>query len=182
MCLMVSLCYNQHMNENIIESLTKYIFANFNSYHGGDSDFEKFGIKLVQVAYPEAIVRQSSGSDAGGDGGRDGIAVINGEEYKIACSIDKNVKGKIRHEASLKKAYHGKMVYCTTQIVAEKVKIVKTQPMVLDITLIGSEIIETNTLLDDVESILGTGVGIGHLIIQQGDTNGQTTEAYRLAA
>ena len=65
---------------------------------------------------------------------------------------------------------------------AEKVKIVKTQPMVLDITLIGSEIIETNTLLDDVESILGTGVGIGHLIIQQGDTNGQTTEAYRLAA
>ena len=111
------------MNENIIESLTKYIFANFNSYHGGDSDFEKFGIKLVQVAYPEAIVRQSSGSDAGGDGGRDGIAVINGEEYKIACSIDKNVKGKIRHEASLKKAYHGKMVYCTNQIVAEKVKI-----------------------------------------------------------
>ena len=65
---------------------------------------------------------------------------------------------------------------------AEKVKIVKTQPMVLDITLIGSEIIETNTLLDDVESILGTGVGRGHLIIQQGDTNGQTTEAYRLAA
>lgn len=65
---------------------------------------------------------------------------------------------------------------------AKKVKIIKTQPMVLDITLIGTEIIETNTLLDDIESILGTGVGIGHLIIQQGETNGQTTEAYRLAA
>lgn len=65
---------------------------------------------------------------------------------------------------------------------AEKVKIVKTQPMVLDITIIGTEIIETNTLLDDIENILGTGVGIGHLIIQQGETDGQTTEAYRLAA
>lgn len=65
---------------------------------------------------------------------------------------------------------------------ARKVKIIKTQPMVLDITLIGDKIIETNTLLDDIESILGTGVGIGHLIIQQGETNGQTTEAYKLAA
>lgn len=64
---------------------------------------------------------------------------------------------------------------------ANKVVITKPQPMVLDITLIGDGIIETNTLLDDVESILGTGVGIGHLKIQ-GATDGQTTEAYRLAA
>ena len=64
---------------------------------------------------------------------------------------------------------------------ADRVVITRPQAMVLDITLIGDGIIETNTLLDDVESILGTGVGIGHLKIQ-GVTNGQTTETYRLAA
>ena len=80
------------MNKNIIELLIRYQLDNYNNRHGGDSDFEQFGIKLVQAAYPKASVRQSSGSEAGGDGGRDGTAIINGEEYKIACSIDKNIK------------------------------------------------------------------------------------------
>ena len=83
------------MNKNIIELLIRYQLDNYNNRHGGDSDFERLGIKLVQEAFPEASVRQSSGSEAGGDGGRDGIAIINGEKYKIACSIDKNVKRKM---------------------------------------------------------------------------------------
>ncbi len=111
------------MNESIIETLVKYKLDNFNYHHGGDADFELLGIKLIQAAFPEASVRQSSGSDAGGDGGRDGIAVINGEEYKIACSIDKNPKRKIRKEASREKAYHDKMIYCTNQLIDEKTKI-----------------------------------------------------------
>lgn len=48
---------------------------------------------------------------------------------------------------------------------ADKVLIEKVEPMVLDITLIGDNIIQTNTLLDDVTDILGTGVGIRHLNI-----------------
>lgn len=111
------------MNGSIIENLIKYQLANINDHHGGDADFEVLGIKLIKAAYPEASVRQSSGSDAGGDGGRDGIAIINGEEYKIACSIDKNIKRKIKNEASLEKAYHGKMIYCTNQLIDEKTKI-----------------------------------------------------------
>ena len=111
------------MNKNIIELLIRYQLDNYNNRHGGDSDFERLGIKLVQEAFPEASVRQSSGSEAGGDGGRDGIAIINGEKYKIACSIDKNVKRKIKQEASLEKTYHGKMIFCTNQIIEEKVRI-----------------------------------------------------------
>lgn len=57
----------------------------------------------------------------------------------------------------------------------------KTNPMELEITIIGDNILETNTLLDDIEDILGTGVGLLRLYIQ-GATNGQTTETYRLAA
>lgn len=64
---------------------------------------------------------------------------------------------------------------------ADKVLIEKVEPMVLDITLIGDNIIQTDTLLDDVTDILGTGVGIRHLNIQ-GATDGQTNEANELAA
>ena len=111
------------MNGNIIEALVRYKLANINDHHGGDAEFELLGIKLVQAAFPEANVRQSSGSDAGGDGGRDGIAIINGEEYKIACSIDNNTRSKVWKEASQEKAYHGKMIYCTNQLIKEKTKI-----------------------------------------------------------
>ena len=111
------------MNEDIIETLIKYKLTNINDHHGGDSDFEQLGLKLIQAKYPEANVIPSSGSDAGGDGGIDGIAIINGEEYKIACSIDKNPINKIRQEASPEKAYHGKMIYCTNQLIKENIKI-----------------------------------------------------------
>ena len=56
-----------------------------------------------------------------------------------------------------------------------------TDKMELEITLIGDNIIQTNTLLDDVENILGTGVGLKALHIQ-GATDGQTTKTYRAAA
>lgn len=38
-----------------------------------------------------------------------------------------------------------------------------TDPMCLDVTLIGDNILQTNTLLDDIENILGTGVGLVRL-------------------
>lgn len=115
--------YNDFMSNSLIEIFIRYKLANINDNHGGDAYFETLGIKLVQAAYPEAYVRPSSGSDAGGDGGRDGIAVINGEEYKIACSIDKSTKSKIRKEATPEKAYHDRLIYCTNRIVDEKARI-----------------------------------------------------------
>lgn len=48
---------------------------------------------------------------------------------------------------------------------ATRVKIKRVAPMTLDITLIGNEIIETNTLLDDINNILGMGVGVRNLQI-----------------
>lgn len=48
---------------------------------------------------------------------------------------------------------------------ASKVKIKRVAPMTLDITLIGNSIIETNTLLDDINNILGMGVGVRNLQI-----------------
>lgn len=48
---------------------------------------------------------------------------------------------------------------------ASKVKIKRVAPMTLDITLIGNSIIETNTLLDDINNILGMGVGTRNLQI-----------------
>lgn len=46
---------------------------------------------------------------------------------------------------------------------ATRVKIKRVAPMTLDITLIGNSIIETNTLLDDINNILGMGVGVRNL-------------------
>lgn len=64
-----------------------------------------------------------------------------------------------------------------------------TEPMCLDITLVGKNILETNTLIDDVENILGTGVGLVRLHILSSletengvENNGQTTKARKLAA
>ena len=72
-----------------------------------------------------------------------------------------------------------------------------TEPMCLDITLVGDNILQTNTLLDDIENILGTGVGLVRLHLpsmeptpetttkvtrKRSNKNGQTTEANELAA
>lgn len=48
---------------------------------------------------------------------------------------------------------------------ADKVKIKRVQSMTLDITLVGNNILETQTLLDDINTVLGMGVGIGNLQI-----------------
>lgn len=70
-----------------------------------------------------------------------------------------------------------------------------TEPMCLDVTLIGNNILQTNTLLDDIENILGTGVGLVRLHLpsleptpaptktrKRRTANGQTTKADELAA
>lgn len=70
-----------------------------------------------------------------------------------------------------------------------------TEPMCLDVTLIGDNILQTNTLLDDIENILGTGVGLVRLHLpslepspaptktrKRRTANGQTTKADKLAA
>ena len=48
---------------------------------------------------------------------------------------------------------------------ANKVKIKKEAPMVLDITLVGDNIFYTQTLLEDINNILGMGVGVKDLKI-----------------
>lgn len=49
---------------------------------------------------------------------------------------------------------------------ADKVIIKVVEPMLLDITLYGDDILETSTMLEDITSILGNGVGIRHLYIR----------------
>lgn len=49
---------------------------------------------------------------------------------------------------------------------ADHVIIKNISPMVLDITIYGDNILETNTLLDDIELVLGDGVGINRLQIR----------------
>lgn len=49
---------------------------------------------------------------------------------------------------------------------ADHVIIENISPMVLDITLYGDNILETNTLIDDIEFVLGDGVGINRLQIR----------------
>ncbi len=73
----------------------------------------------------------------------------------------------------------------------------KTDAMCLDVTLIGDNILQTNTLLDDIENILGTGVGLVRLhlpslepppapakrtVRRRSKTNGQTTKTDKLIA
>ena len=45
-------------------------------------------------------------------------------------------------------------------------RIKNISPMVLDITIYGDNILETNSLLDDIELVLGDGVGINRLQIR----------------
>lgn len=48
---------------------------------------------------------------------------------------------------------------------ADSIKIKRVAPMMLDITLKGNDIIETPTFRDDIERVLGQGVGINNLTI-----------------
>lgn len=52
---------------------------------------------------------------------------------------------------------------------ADKVIIKNVAPLLLDITLIGSNIFVTQTIQSDIESVLGRGVGIRNLEIRNGD-------------
>ena len=49
---------------------------------------------------------------------------------------------------------------------ADHVIIKNISPMVLDITLYGDNILETNTIIEDIEFVLGNGVGINRLQIR----------------
>lgn len=49
---------------------------------------------------------------------------------------------------------------------AEQVKITNSQPLVLDITISGSNLLITQQLQKDIENILGNGVGIGKLLTE----------------
>ena len=48
---------------------------------------------------------------------------------------------------------------------ADSIKIKRVAPMMLDITLKGANIIQTPTFRDDIERVLGQGVGINNLIV-----------------
>ena len=48
---------------------------------------------------------------------------------------------------------------------AKHVKIKRVSPMVLDITLVGDTVLETQTLIDDINMVLGLGVGVSNLQI-----------------
>ena len=48
---------------------------------------------------------------------------------------------------------------------ANHAKIKRVAPMTLDVTLIGNAILQTQTLLDDINTVLGMGVGIRNLQI-----------------
>lgn len=67
---------------------------------------------------------------------------------------------------------------------ADKVIMVNVKPMVKDITLVGKNIIQTNTLRNDVENIFMPGVGIRNFSIVENIEvlNGQTRKTKRRAA
>lgn len=105
------------MGKNYLRIITE-ILKNLSEENGGYSLFERLAIKCVAIKYSNWKVFPSSGSDVGGDGGRDGYCYIPylNETRKIAASLEKSYERKINSEIKKMGMFTG-MVFCSNQTI-----------------------------------------------------------------
>jgi hypothetical protein len=106
------------------------------SITSGSSDFEKICLKLIKSMYPDYDFEVSEGGEGTKDGGYDGHASL--KKAKLACSIEKDYKGKIKSEVekSIKNS-DLQLFYLSNQRIPEPEKNrIKTSHINADIDLI----------------------------------------------
>ena len=94
----------------------------------GSSDFEKTCLKLVKFIFSDYDFEVAEGGDGTKDGGYDGHDPL--KKAKLACSLEKNFKRKIKKEVEKsKKNADQKLFYLSNQIIPETEKIlIKADP------------------------------------------------------
>jgi len=84
----------------------------------GSSDFQKICLVLIKFMYPTYDFEVSEGGEGTKDGGYDGHASLS--KAKLACSLEKDYKRKIKSEVEKsKKNSDKKLFYLSNQIISE---------------------------------------------------------------
>jgi hypothetical protein len=117
----------------------------------GSTDFEKICQILVKFIYPEYDFKVPEGGEGTKDGGYDGHDPI--KKAKLACSIQKDYKVKIKSEVEKSKKNSDQQIfYLSNQIIPEpEKKRIKADPINADIDII---ILGINNLSKELEEYL----------------------------
>jgi len=98
------------------------ILKRLNDEISGSSDFEKISRIIVKFMYPEYDFRIPEGGQGTKDGGYDGRDPI--KKAKLACSIEKDYKNKIKKEVNKSKANGDlEIIYFSNQVIPEPIKL-----------------------------------------------------------
>lgn len=108
---------------NDYRGLISYTLSNLNNRNKGDSRFEEIAFYCMKKEYPQYNIITSSGTASGGDGGLDAyFYTTHNERTKIAFSINKNVKEKIKKELNTIPIDVNSMIFCTNQPLSNREK------------------------------------------------------------
>jgi hypothetical protein len=103
------------------ETLYFTALERLSSITSGSSDFEKICQILIKFMYPDYDFEVPEGGEGTKDGGYDGHASI--KKAKLACSIQKDYKGKIKIEVEKSKKNNDlQLFYLSNQIIPEPEK------------------------------------------------------------
>ena len=103
------------------ETLYFAALERLSSITSGSSDFEKICLKIIKFMYPDYDFEVSEGGLGTKDGGYDGHASL--KKAKLACSIEKNYKRKIKSEIEKSKMNSDQFLfYLSNQIISEQEK------------------------------------------------------------
>jgi hypothetical protein len=132
-------------NESIYRKALEY----FTDEVSGSSDFEKICRILVKFMYPDYDFRTPEGGQGTKDGGYDGRDPI--KKAKLACSINKDYKQKIKSEVDKsKKNSDLQIIYLSNQVISEPEKIsIEKEIDCEGVKLFISGIVELSKKIDD---------------------------------
>jgi len=118
------------------ETLYFAALERLSSITSGSSDFEKICLVLIKYMYPDYDFKVSEGGEGTKDGGYDGHAAL--KKAKLASSLEKNFKRKIKSEVEKSKKNSDQLLfYLSNQIISEPEKLrIKADPDNMGIELI----------------------------------------------
>ena len=103
-----------------METFYRKALEDLNTRHDGASIFEEFCHIIARTILPDYHFSAPSGGKGASDGGRDGFDV--NKNARMACSIQKEYKSKIRNELN-KTVKEKELFYFSNQVISEPEKI-----------------------------------------------------------
>jgi hypothetical protein len=125
------------------ETLYFAALERLSSITSGSSDFQKICLVLIKFMYPTYDFEVSEGGEGMKDGGYDGHASLI--KAKLACSLEKDYKRKIKNEVEKsKKNSDQQLFYLSNQIISEPEKlriIADPDNMGIDLFIFGIDVL-----------------------------------------